>query len=319
MAAVEEGLNSLTNNNAQKEYYLTDMIGWAAGKKLPVAAVIAQDWREVAGINSRLELAEANRLLRDIAVARLVSEGVTFVDPVGTWVSPEVNIGPDTVVLPGCYLTGDIEIGANCVIGPHTVMSGKVQIGDSSTVTQSLADQLLHRRFLQIGPFAHLRDTNVLSDHVRIGNFVEIKNSNIGDHTNVSHLSYVGDTEIGSRANIGAGPITANYNHITKAKNRTIIGNDASTGSNSVLVAPVTLGDGAFLAAGSVATKEIPPGAWPSRAPSRLPNWFGRSAHRRRRQRASRERKRLNLPLAKRINHESRAFPCRKWLYLYWM
>ena len=259
--AVEPGLDSLTNDNLQSEYYLTDLIAWAYSQGLPTAGVVASDWREVAGINSRLELAEANRLLRDITVNRLAVDGVTIVDLAATWIAPEVKIGEDSTVLPGCYLMGEIEIGSNCVIGPNTVMHGQVRIGDRTTVTQSLVTNSRIGSSCRVGPFAHLRDSNVLSDAVRVGNFVEIKNSIIGDHTNVSHLSYVGDAELGSRSNIGAGTITANYNHVTKEKFRTVIGDDASTGSNSVLVAPVRLGHGAFLAAGSVATKNIPDGA----------------------------------------------------------
>lgn len=259
--AISPGLDGLTNNNVQSEYYLTDIVGWAFERKLPTAAVVTPDWREVAGINSRMELSEANRLLRDITVNRLSDEGVTFIDISGTWISPEVKIGRDSVVLPGCYLTGSIEIGSGCVIGPHTVMTGPVRIGDNTSVTQSLITNSTIGNSCKIGPFAHLRDGNVLSDAVRIGNFVELKKTTIGDHTNVSHLSYVGDAELGSRANLGAGTITANYDHITKKKNRTTIGDDASTGSNSVLVAPITIGDGAVVAAGSVATKDVPAGA----------------------------------------------------------
>ncbi len=259
--SVEPGLDGLTNNNAQNEYYLTDLVGWAAKEKLPTAAVVASDWREVAGINSRIELGEANRLLRDITVNRLADDGVTIVDMAGTWISPEVQIGSDSTVLPGCHLVGDIKIGSGCVIGPHTVMGGRVVVADNCSITQSLVTNSEIGKGCRIGPFSHLRDSNVLSDHVRIGNFVELKNSNIGHNTNVSHLSYVGDSDVGSKANLGAGTITANYNHLTKQKNRTRIADGAGTGSNSVLVAPVSLGEGAFLAAGTVATKDVPAGA----------------------------------------------------------
>jgi bifunctional UDP-N-acetylglucosamine pyrophosphorylase/glucosamine-1-phosphate N-acetyltransferase len=259
--AVEPGLNSLRNDNAQKEYYLTDLIGWGAGQGSPVQAVVAPDWREVAGINSRIELSEANRLLRDITVEHLLLEGVSILDPQSTWIGPEVKISADTTVLPGCYLMGDIEIGTGCIIGPYTVIQGPVQVGQGTSVVQSRVSSSVIGKGCKIGPFAHLRDANVIKDSVRIGNFVEIKSTSIGDQTNVSHLSYVGDAEIGSRANVGAGTITANYSHISKKKNRTIIGDDASTGSNSVLIAPITLGKGASLAAGSVANKDVPDGA----------------------------------------------------------
>lgn len=258
---VQEGLDSLQNNNRQKEYYLTDLIGWAHNKGITASAVVAPDWREVAGINSRMELAEGNRLLRDIAVARLAAEGVSFMDPSAVWIAPEVSIGQDSTVLPGCVLTGEIKIGSGCTIGPNTTIKGPVTIGDESIVMHSyVTDSQIGSR-CQIGPFAHMRNGNVVSDAVRIGNFVEIKNAAISDHSNVSHLSYVGDAEIGSRSNIGAGTITANYDHITKKKERTVIGDDVATGSNSVLVAPVKLDDGSVVGAGTVVTKDVPAGA----------------------------------------------------------
>ena len=259
---VKPGLFGLTNDNRQKEYYLTDMVAWAYKANLKTSAIQAADWREVAGINSRLELAEAIRLLRDMSIQRLALEsGVTFVDASSTWIAPEVSIGQDSSVLPGCYLVGTINIGQNCLIGPHTVMTGSVTVGDGTSVVQSNLSNSKIGAQCKVGPFAHLRDGNEIADTVRIGNFVEIKKSVIGRKTNVSHLSYVGDASIGSNANLGAGTITANYNHATKAKNRTTIGDGASTGSNSVLVAPITLGDKASVAAGTVATRDVPAGA----------------------------------------------------------
>jgi bifunctional UDP-N-acetylglucosamine pyrophosphorylase / glucosamine-1-phosphate N-acetyltransferase len=259
---VKPGLYSLTNNNRQKEYYLTDMVAWAHKANHKTSGIITVDWREVAGINSRLELAEATRLLRDMTIQSLALEsGVTVVDPLSTWISPEVSIGQDSFVLPGCYLTGKIEIGQNCVIGPHTVMNGPVVIGNGTSVVQSHVSNSMIGRDCKIGPFAHLRDGNQIGDNARIGNFVEIKKSVIGHKTNVSHLSYVGDASVGNNANLGAGTITANYNHTTKKKSRTTIGDGASTGSNSVLVAPITLGDKASVAAGTVATRDVPAGA----------------------------------------------------------
>lgn len=260
--AIKEGLSGLKNENRQKEYYLTDVVGWAYEKKMKTAAIVASDWRETAGINSRLELSEACKSLRDIAVRKLSLEsGVTFVDPESTWIAPEAKIGQDTTILPGCVLFGDIEIGSNCVIGPHTYFNGKVAIGDGTNVIQSNVSNSTIGNDCKVGPFAHLRDQNVISNNVRIGNFVEIKHAMIASKTNVSHLSYVGDAEIGSGSNLGAGTITANYNHTTKKKSRTVIGNNASTGSNSVLVAPIVVGDGAAVAAGTVATRDVPAGA----------------------------------------------------------
>ena len=259
---IADGLSSLKNENVQKEYYLTDIVGWAYGKKLTTGAAIAEDWRETAGINSRLELAEASQSLRDIAVRKLALEsGVTIVDPKSSWIGPDAQIGPDTTILPGCVLFGDLVIGSNCTIGPNTFMNGRVTIGDRTSVIQSNISNSIIGNDCKIGPFAHLRDHNDISNNVRIGNFVEIKQSAIAERTNVSHLSYVGDANVGSGSNLGAGTITANYNHKNKKKSRTVIGDNVATGSNSVLVAPIIIGDGASVAAGTVATKNVPAGA----------------------------------------------------------
>jgi len=260
--AVEKGLSGLTNDNKQGEYYLTDLISWAHHHGFPMSSSVAPDWREVAGINSRVELSEANRLLNERVLRRLsLEDGATVLDCNGTWVAPEVRVGPDTTILPGCFLMGEIEIGSGCVIGPHTVIHGPVRIGDRSTVMQSLVVNSQIGSDCRVGPFAHMREGALIKDKVRIGNYVEIKKSEIDAHTNVSHLSYVGDASLGQGVNIGAGTITANYDHITKKKSRTVIGDGASTGSNSVLVAPVEIGSGASVAAGTVVTKDVPDGS----------------------------------------------------------
>ncbi len=260
--AILDGVKTLSNDNQQKEYYLTDVVGWAYRQKLPTTAISVLDWREMIGINSRLELAEANQLMRDMKVRELALDGgVTIIDPLSTWIAPEVKVGQDSVIYPGCILFGDVEIGSNCSIGPHSSITGKVKIGDGSSILQSHVANTSLGKNCRVGPFAHLRDGNDIADNVRLGNFVEIKKAFIGNKTNVSHLSYVGDAEIGSGSNLGAGTILANYNHATKKKSRTKIGDNASTGSNSVLVAPISIGDGASVAAGTVATKDVPAGA----------------------------------------------------------
>ncbi|MCA9800753.1 MAG: bifunctional UDP-N-acetylglucosamine diphosphorylase/glucosamine-1-phosphate N-acetyltransferase GlmU [Cyanobacteria bacterium HKST-UBA02] len=259
---IEEGLTGLKNDNNQKEYYLTDLVFWAREKGLKLSAMIAEDYREVAGINSRLELSEVWRHLRDRTNTRLALEsGVTIVDPASTWIAPEVRIGQDSVVYPNTTITGDVEIGPDCVIGPGAVIRGKVRIGGGSSVIQSVVLDSVLGANCKVGPFAHVREGNDVGDGVRVGNFVELKKCTIGNKTNVSHLSYVGDTKIGSHANIGAGTITANYDHLTKTKSSTVIGDGASTGSNSVIVAPVEIGDEAVVAAGSVVTRPVPSGA----------------------------------------------------------
>ncbi|MBI4532446.1 MAG: bifunctional UDP-N-acetylglucosamine diphosphorylase/glucosamine-1-phosphate N-acetyltransferase GlmU [Candidatus Melainabacteria bacterium] len=259
---VLSGLQSLTNNNKGQEYYLTDLIEWAVASNLCVATAVADNWREVAGVNSRSELAEACRLLNDRVLTSLATEsGVTVVDPQSTWIAPEVSVGSDTIILPGCYLTGDIKIGRSCVIGPHTVMEGPLRVGDYSKVVLSLITGSEVGAYCRVGPFAHLREGVLIRDDVRVGNFVEVKKSMVGPNTNISHLSYVGNATIGAKVNIGAGTITANYDHITGLKAETVIGDEAATGSNSVLVAPVVVGAGSVVAAGTVVTRDVPDGA----------------------------------------------------------
>ncbi|MBP6746640.1 bifunctional UDP-N-acetylglucosamine diphosphorylase/glucosamine-1-phosphate N-acetyltransferase GlmU [bacterium] len=260
--AAAAGLNSLSCDNKQKEYYLTDLVAWAYHAKLITETMILTDFREVCGINSRVELAEATVHLRDITASRLALEsGVTIVDPSATWIAPEVSIGEETLILPGCYLVGNIEIGSNCQIGPFTVIKGVVKIGNNTTVNNSQVNNSVIGDGVKIGPYAHVREGNVIGDSSKVGNFVELKKAEIGHHSNVSHLSYVGDAVLGNHVNIGAGTLTANYDHLTKKKQRTIINDGASTGCNSVLVAPVELGVEAVVGAGSVVTKAVPDGA----------------------------------------------------------
>jgi bifunctional UDP-N-acetylglucosamine pyrophosphorylase/glucosamine-1-phosphate N-acetyltransferase len=222
-ASVSEAFSNLQNNNAQGEYYLTDIVKWAVEKNLTVQSYILENNEEIFGINSKVQLAEATKILNKKNVIKLMENGVQIVDPDTTFISPETTIGADTLILPNVYITGKNTIGSNC----------------------------------KIGPFAHIRDGATIGNHVRIGNFVEIKKSVIKDNTNVSHLSYIGDAELGSKVNIGAGTITANYNPISKVKSKTIIKDGANTGSNSVIVAPVTINEMASVAAGTVVTKDV--------------------------------------------------------------
>lgn len=220
---VWEAFENLKNNNAQGEYYLTDIVKWAVEKGLNVRSYILNDNEEIFGINSKLQLAEATKMMNKKSLERLMNEGVQITDVDSTFISPETIIGRDTVVLPNVYISGKNTIGKNC----------------------------------KIGPFAHIRDGAEIGDNVRIGNFVEIKKSVIKSNTNVSHLSYIGDSELGSKVNIGAGTITANYNPISKVKSKTVIKDGANTGSNSVLVAPVTINENASVGALSVITKDV--------------------------------------------------------------
>lgn len=242
---VKKSFNELKSNNAQGEYYLTDIISWGVKHDLNVQAYTLKDNTEILGINSKIQLAEAAKILNKRNLTKLMQKGVTIVDPDTTWISADTDIAADTVIYPSVYINGKNKIGSNCTIGPMAHIRGNVEIGNN----------------------------------VRIGNFVEVKNSKIKDNTNVSHLSYIGDSELGTHVNIGAGTITANYNPVTKVKNKTIIGDYANTGSNSVLVAPVELEEGAFVAAGAVASKNVK--AWAlalSRAPMKIfENWVKQS------------------------------------------
>ena len=243
-AKIKPAFGQLKSNNAQGEYYLTDIVKWANEQNLKVDAYILKNNEEIFGINSKAHLAEATKILTKRVINKHLENGVTIVDPDTTWISPETEIEPDTVIYPSCYITGKNIIGRNC----------------------------------KIGPFAHLRGDVVLENNVKIGNFVEVKKTTIKSNTNACHLSYLGDSEIGSRVNIGAGTITANYNPLTKVKSKTVIADDVKIGSNSVLVAPVQIEEGANVAALSVITKNIP--AWAlalTRAPMKvLEGWVKR-------------------------------------------
>ena len=242
---IRQAFAELKNNNAQGEYYLTDIIRWANSKKLVVNAFTIKNNEEIFGINSQANLAEAAKIMNKRTIEKHLNNGVTIVDPATTWISPETEIEADTIIYPSCYINGKNKIGKNC----------------------------------KIGPFAHLRGDVVLEDNVKIGNFVEVKKTTIKSHTNACHLSYLGDSEIGSEVNIGAGTITANYNPLTKEKSKTIIKDNVKIGSNSVLVAPVTIEEGANVGALSVITKSI--SAWSlaiTRAPLRIvENWVKKS------------------------------------------
>jgi bifunctional UDP-N-acetylglucosamine pyrophosphorylase/glucosamine-1-phosphate N-acetyltransferase len=194
-------------------------------------------------------------------LVRLMGDGVTILNPATTMIAPEVQVGQDTTILPGCYLCGDITIGKRCVIGPHTTLSGTVELADDVKVVHSVVRDARVDSFTNIGPFAQLRDGVEISHHVNIGNFVEVKKTRIDHHTNAAHLAYLGDATLGHDVNIGAGTITANYDPVRDVKSQTTIEDGAKVGSNSVLVAPVKVGKDASVAAGSVITKDVQSGS----------------------------------------------------------
>lgn len=248
---------ALRNDNAQSEFYLTDTIETLAGGGKRVVPVRAPDHASTLGINDRAELALARHEMNDRLCARHMRDGVTIVDPRTTYLEPELLIGRDTVIYPNTSIGRLSEIGERCTIGPNARLSA-ARLGNDVTVRESvIADSTLGDG-VEIGPFAHLRGEAVLGDDVRVGNFVEVKNSRLASGAKAMHLSYIGDANVGERTNVGAGTITCNYDG--KRKNMTTIGRDVSIGSNTSLVAPVTIGDGALTGAGSVVTKDVPAG-----------------------------------------------------------
>ncbi len=238
---IKDAFSQLTSNNAQGEYYLTDIIAWGKKNNLNVNAYILENSDEIYGINSRSNLATATKIMNERKLNSLMDNGVTIVDPLSTWISEDTQIGSDTVIYPATYIEGKNIIGKNC----------------------------------KIGPCAHLRGDVEIDDNCKIGNFVEVKKAKIGHNTNAGHLSYIGDSELGSFVNIGAGTITANYDPISKTKSKTTLKDNVKIGSNTVLVAPVEIGEGTNIGAGSVITKNI--GKWAlglTRAPLRIiENW----------------------------------------------
>jgi bifunctional UDP-N-acetylglucosamine pyrophosphorylase/glucosamine-1-phosphate N-acetyltransferase len=255
---VKNGLKTLSNNNAQEEYYLTDLVDWSYSQGLAIASLELDDPNEVLGVNAREDLAKVTKIKNDETLAALMESGVTIIDPTTTHISPEVEIGYDTVVLPGTYLHRRVTVGNNCIIGPNTSIFGPAEIGSNTTIMHSHISRSFIGDNCVIGPYAHLRDGNDIANGVRIGNFVELKNCAIADSVSAAHLSYLGDSKIKANVNIGAGTITANYDSRTGEKNQTIIRAHASTGANCVLVAPVEIGEHSLVAAGSVITEDVP-------------------------------------------------------------
>lgn len=255
---LDQLLFDITDNNSKHEYYLTDMVQIAASKGVKVAGMVAKDPSEVLGVNDRQELAEVEEQKRRQILGELMRSGVTVRDPSSTYVDSGVAVGQDTVIEPHTYLRGGTVIGSDCVIGPGTeILNSK--IGDGSRVWSSVVEDSDVGKNVQIGPYSHLRPNTTLADDVLIGNFAEIKNSVIGKKTKVHHHSYTGDTDMGAGVNIGAGTVTVNYDGARKY--RTIIEDGAFIGCNTNLIAPVKVGKGAYVAAGSTVNLEVPAGS----------------------------------------------------------
>jgi bifunctional UDP-N-acetylglucosamine pyrophosphorylase/glucosamine-1-phosphate N-acetyltransferase len=250
------------------EYYLPALVNLARAQGLSVRASLTHDAGEVHGVNDRQQLAEANATLRRRTIEELQRSGVTIVDPATTFVEPEVQIEPDTVIQPGCHLRGLTRIGRECDIGPSTLVIDS-DIGAGSRVWFSVVEHAAVGERVTIGPFSHLRPGALIEDDVNLGNYAEVKASRIGAGTQMHHFSYVGDADIGQRVNIAAGTITVNFSSETRAKSRTVVEHDASIGADTMLVAPVRIGAGAMTGAGAVVTHDVPSGEIWLGAPAR--------------------------------------------------
>ncbi|MBU7598508.1 bifunctional UDP-N-acetylglucosamine diphosphorylase/glucosamine-1-phosphate N-acetyltransferase GlmU [Streptomyces sp. P38-E01] len=253
-----DALGSVSTDNSQGEEYLTDVLGILREAGHRVGASTAGDHREVAGINNRVQLAQARRLLNDRLLEAAMLAGATVVDPASTWIDVQVTVEPDAVVHPGTQLLGRTHLSAGCEVGPNTRLTD-TEVGEDATVINTVAVQSRVGAGAGAGPYAYLRPGTSLGPGAKAGTYVEMKNATIGEGTKVPHLSYVGDATIGDHTNIGAASVFVNYDG--EAKHHTTIGSHCKTGSDNMFVAPVSVGDGAYTAAGSVITRDVPPGS----------------------------------------------------------
>jgi bifunctional UDP-N-acetylglucosamine pyrophosphorylase/glucosamine-1-phosphate N-acetyltransferase len=271
-----DNLRNLSPDNAQKEYYLTDLLKVIRDGGHQVGAVIAEDPVEALGVNSRADLAQVENEIQRRVVTKLMSEGVTFRNPSTVVIDSTVAIGPDTVVYPFVTIEGTTRIGRDCVIEPGVHLINVTVGNDVHLKTGTVAEDAIIEDQAAVGPYAHLRPGTQLGRRVKVGNFVETKKAVFGEGAKASHLSYIGDAEIGADVNIGAGTITCNYDG--KNKNKTIIEDGAFIGSDSQLVAPIRIGRGAYVGAGSTITKDVPADALAlSRTPQRVIEGWARS------------------------------------------
>jgi bifunctional UDP-N-acetylglucosamine pyrophosphorylase/glucosamine-1-phosphate N-acetyltransferase len=252
-------LQMVGRENKQSEYYLTDIVAVTTEDDEKAKGFLTEDPFEVMGINNREELAKANEVIRKDILYKLMMEGVGIMDPRTTFIERYVRIGRDTVIYPNCYIQGHSQIGKECIIEPGSMITNSI-IGDSVIIKTCcvISDSKIANRVV-IGPFAHLRPDTELEDKVKIGNFVEIKKSKIGEGSKASHLSYLGDAILGKGVNVGAGTITCNYDGLKK--HQTIIEDNVFIGSDTQFVAPVKIGEGAYIGAGSTITEDVPSGS----------------------------------------------------------
>lgn len=253
-----DALGKVRTDNSQGEEYLTDVLGILREAGHRVGASVAVDHREISGINNRVQLAQARRILNDRLLERAMLAGVTVVDPATTWVDVTVTFGQDVVVHPGTQLHGSTHLAEGAEVGPNSRLRD-TRVGAGARVDNTVSDSAHIGANASVGPYAYLRPGTRLGAKGKIGTYVETKNASIGEGTKIPHLSYVGDATIGEYSNIGAASVFVNYDG--ESKHHTTVGSHCKTGSDNMFVAPVTVGDGAYTAAGSVITKDVPPGS----------------------------------------------------------
>lgn len=253
-----DALGKVRTDNSQGEEYLTDVLGILREAGHRVGASVAADHREIAGINNRVQLSEARRILNDRLLTAAMLSGVTVIDPATTWVDVTVTFEQDVTVQPGTQLQGDTHLGEGADVGPNTRLKD-TRVGAGARVDNTVSNGAVVGAHASVGPYAYLRPGTRLGAKGKIGTYVETKNASIGEGTKIPHLSYVGDATIGEQTNIGAASVFVNYDG--KDKHHTTVGSHCRTGSDNMFVAPVTIGDGAYTAAGSVITKDVPPGS----------------------------------------------------------
>jgi bifunctional UDP-N-acetylglucosamine pyrophosphorylase/glucosamine-1-phosphate N-acetyltransferase len=259
LAPLFDHLRSIATKNAQGEYYLTDLVALYRRRKLPVETVMVDDPAEIRGVNTRSELAEVSAIMRQNKNEELMAAGVTIVDPATTYIDPNVEVGPDTVIHPGVVIQGQSKVGSACEIHAYVRLTDS-ELADKVTINNFCV--LVGARVAEgaaIGPFAHLRPASDVGPGAKVGNFVELKKTTMGQGSKVNHLSYLGDATIGARVNVGAGTITCNYDG--QKKHETVIEDGAFIGSDTQLIAPVRVGKGAYVGAGSSITEDVPDGA----------------------------------------------------------
>lgn len=255
IGALLQALPKLTCDNAQGEYYLTDVFELMIREGRFVVPVPADDAEETMGVNSRSQLAAADKVLRRRKAEELMADGVSIIDPDRVYIQQDVKVGRDTVLLPGVILEGKTVVGSGCRIGPDTELDNVI-CGDDNHLNRVYAHDCTIGSHNEMGPFVHLRPDTVMHDHIKVGNFVEVKNSSVGSGTKLPHLIYCGDADVGEQVNFGCGTVTVNFDG--RKKHRTVVDDHAFIGCNTNLVAPVHIGKRAFTAAGSTITKDVP-------------------------------------------------------------